>query len=184
MFGYSDKPVTSSFELNFTVYLPESDIVARGSTVGSVSLEEELSTVVKSKDARYYLMAGTAKEPGARGGDIYLVKYSDYFDLALLNKRITLGRNLVCIDAAFTPGSDYLILANEIGPDSKDNIVIVKADSHGEKIWTRSFGTDEGDDTAAAIEALPDGRVAVVGTMELETNKKLALIVVDNQGGL
>jgi hypothetical protein len=129
-------------------------------------------------------MAGTAKEPGAAGGDIYLVKYSDYFDLALMNKRIQLGRNLVCIDAAFTSGSDYLVVANEIGADSRDNIVIVKADYYGEQMWTRSFGTDEGHDSAAAIEALPDGRIAVVGTIELETNKKLALIVLDNRGGL
>lgn len=184
MFGYSDKPVTSSYEMNYTVYLPESSINAQGATAGSVTLDEELCAVVRSEDARYFLMAGTAKEPGAAGGDIYLVKYSDYFDLALLNKRIPLGMNLVCVDAAFTSGSDYLIVANEIGPESKDDIVIVKADRHGEKMWTRSFGTDEGDDTAAAIEALPDGRIAVVGTIDLETNKKLALIVLDNRGGL
>jgi hypothetical protein len=184
MFGYSDKPVEESFELNYTVYLPESGIVAAGSTAGSASLEEELSSVVKSDDGKFFLMAGTAKEPGAMGGDIYLVKYGDHFDLATLNKRITLNRSLVCVDADFSSGSDYLVVANEIGVDNHQNIVIVKVDHRGEKIWTSSFGTVAGDDTAAAIERLPDGRIAVVGTIELETNKKLALIVLNNRGGL
>ena len=40
----------------------------------------------------------------------------------------------------------------------------------------------EGDDTAGGVESLPDGRIAVVGTIQLETQRKMALIVTNPNG--
>ena len=48
--------------------------------------------------------------------------------------------------------------------------------------WSASFGSLEGDDTAGGVESLPDGRIAVVGTIQLETQRKMALIVTNPNG--
>jgi hypothetical protein len=40
----------------------------------------------------------------------------------------------------------------------------------------------EGEDTAGGVEVLPDGRIAVVGTIQLETQKKMVLIVTSANG--
>jgi hypothetical protein len=184
VFGFSNKPVAESFDMNYTYYIPQSSVFAEGWSIGSAAFTEQLASVKRSDPGTSFLMAGTVTSDANIAGDIYLVKYGSSFDIASLNKVVELNRDVVCVDAAFARSSNYLVLANEYLGNDLRNILVAKLDYRGEPIWTRSFGTETGDDTGAAVAVLPDGRIAILGTMELETNKKMALIVLNQQGGL
>ena len=184
VFGYSDKPVDGGFDVNYTYYLPESAIVGGSGYAGTSERSEELAHVCQSSDGNFFLMSGTSKVPGAAMGEIYLVKYGSSFEVRSLNRLLDLGNNLVCVGADYTKSTDYLVLANEVQSNDVRDILLAKVNYRGDVLWKRSFGTEGGDDHSGAVASLPDGRIAVVGTMDLATNKKLALIILNKSGGL
>jgi hypothetical protein len=92
-----------------------------------------------------------------------------------------LNRNLECV-SAHDAASGYYLLSNEQAEGAFRDISLVKVSRFGDFEWSRNFGTREGDDTAAAVAVLPDGRIAIVATMELQTKRKVALIMVNGNG--
>jgi hypothetical protein len=93
-----------------------------------------------------------------------------------------LGRRIEGIAAANATPDGYFVIANEVRENNKKDIFLVRVERDGAVSWSRSFGSLEGDDNAGGIEALPDGRIAVVGTIQLETQRKMALIVTNANG--
>ncbi|HYF70002.1 MAG TPA: hypothetical protein VD884_17795 [Ohtaekwangia sp.] len=190
VFGFSDKPLPTEasdglFELNYTYDAPEYGIpTATGDIVGTPSEEELLATVIQTTSPNGFLLAGTSRTPGNSSGDIYLVEYNSSFEVKNLDVKIDLGRSLECVAADNTPSSGYYILGNETTLSGLKDLALIKVSYDGQAEWIRNFGTAQGEDTSAAIATLPDGRIAIVGTMELATNKKLALVVLNNRGGL
>jgi hypothetical protein len=183
LFSYTDRPfLTDGFGYNFSF-----DVLNSGTPVGKlIGLESEqelLSTVVKVPflHGGGYLMAGTAKPTMNAPGELYLVKYDDDFQQKALDVRLSLAGNLECISADDGP-SGYYLLANEQNEGASRDITLVSVDRDGNEIWTRKFGTREGDDASASVVSLPDGRIAVAATIELETKRKVALIVVKSNG--
>jgi hypothetical protein len=73
-------------------------------------------------------------------------------------------------------------LANEIKDNNKRDIFLLRLTFNGSVMGSLSFGSLEGDDSAGAVRAHPDGRIAVFGTMELETQKKMVLIMLSPNG--
>ena len=59
---------------------------------------------------------------------------------------------------------------------------MLRVERDGAVTWSNNFGSLEGEDTAGGVEALPDGRIAVIGTVQLETQRKLVLIVTGPNG--
>ena len=80
--------------------------------------------------------------------------------------------------AAVAPSGSMYLLGNIIQDNNKRDVVLIKVDTDGNNESHRSFGALEGDDIAAAVSVLPDGRIAVVATIELETQKKIALFIL------
>jgi len=184
LFGYSDRPYNSDkFTLKYTY-----DILASGVPVGKVvgadSEENILSMAIETPSApgAGFLMAGTSKTSGANG-EIFLVKINSTLDIRTFERKLELGKNMQSVAVANST-EGYYVLANEIIEDGRRNINLVKTGVDGVEEWTKSYGTAEGDDEAAAVAMLPDGRIAIVGTMELQTKKKLALIVLNSNGDL
>lgn len=80
----------------------------------------------------------------------------------------------------------YLIVGNE-GEEGAKNIWLSKVDDTGVLLWSASFGSNStrNDDLAGAVAELPDGRIVVLGTVNLNvTNIKMALFKLNGHGEL
>jgi hypothetical protein len=183
LFSYTDRPyVSDAFGYNFSF-----DILNEGTPVGkligSETDQEVLSTVLKVPflSGGGFLMAGTTRAAVDGPGRLYLVKYDEEFQQKALDIRISLEKNLECKSAA-NASSGYYLLADEQVEGSFRDVILIKVTREGDVEWTQSFGTQGGDDSSAAISTLPDGRIVVAASMELETKKKIALIVLNSTG--
>lgn len=81
-------------------------------------------------------------------------------------------------------GDGYFVVANEIELDNSRNIWISSVDEAGNVLWSSSFGAKENDDRSGGVAELPNGRVLVLGTMNLENQDKIALINLSRNGRL
>jgi hypothetical protein len=78
----------------------------------------------------------------------------------------------------------YLVLGTE-QRESETNIWLTKVDLNGNEVWSRTFGSDAGNDNGASVLELPDGRIFLLGTVELENNQsKIALLKLNSNGQL
>ncbi len=100
-----------------------------------------------------------------------------------MDRKIPIGARIEGISAANASPDGYFVLANEIRENNKRDIYLLRVERDGAVSWTASFGSLDGEDTAGGIEVLSDGRIAVVGTIQLETQKKIALIITNPNGG-
>lgn len=99
---------------------------------------------------------------------------------------IRLGANVRGVSAAASKVGQYgfLLLGNEVRSGGF-NLWLSKIDQSGKVLWSTSFGSENQDDMAAAVAELPDGKVVVLGTMELADNQfKMAFIKLNRQGRL
>lgn len=79
----------------------------------------------------------------------------------------------------------FLIAGNDLQQLGTRNIWLTKIDFSGKELWSVSFGSDQGNDEAGAVAELPDGKILVLGTVELGDNrKKLTLIKLNSKGQL
>jgi hypothetical protein len=92
------------------------------------------------------------------------------------------GTRLEGVSAATSETGYFFILANKILDNSKHDISLIKLEGGGNIIGETSFGTTEGDDTGGSVSMLPGGRVGLLGTMELETQRKMVLVVMSPDG--
>lgn len=183
LFGYSDRPnLQNTFRFNF-YYDRIIDGTAVGSIVGSETEEEVLSCVIKTppQNGEGYLMVGTSRTGASSPSDIYLVKYNNSFVYKSLDSKISIGVSATAVSADNAPDG-YYILANGMASGQLNDIILIKLSPNGDQQWIRSFGAIDAEDTGAAVAGLPDGRIAVVGTIQLQTRKKLALIVLNGNG--
>lgn len=183
LFSYTDRPFrTDVFGFNFSYDIISSGVPI-GNLIGSEEDREVLSSVIRTPLilGEGFLMAGTSMSGSSAYGNIYLVKFNSSFEYKSLDKKIDLGRSVECIYAAVAPAGYYL-LSNEVVDASVKNILLTKVTANGEVEWTKSFGSPDAEDTGSAIQTLPDGRIAIVGTMQLKTRRKMALIVVNRNG--
>ena len=80
----------------------------------------------------------------------------------------------------------YLLLGNEIQDDGSNNIWLSKIEQgSGSILWSASFGSDEENDTGAAVYQYPDGRIILLGTIGLINNQtKMVLMKLNSTGQL
>lgn len=106
---------------------------------------------------------------------------------ATLYNTVSLQRNIRGVAAASSVVGEtgYLVLGNEIRGSNFSNIWISKIDQGGGVRWSSTFGSEAQNDTGAAVVQLPDGKIVILGTMELADNQsKMALIKLNAQGQL
>jgi hypothetical protein len=97
------------------------------------------------------------------------------------------AKNLEAVSAAaaYRRSQGFLILANETSSDGRQNIWLSKLDLNGSVKWSRAFGSAEEDDYAAAVMELGDGRILLLGTVNLINGQsKLTLLKLNEQGQL
>ncbi len=188
VFGDSDRPPTQTGEYKraFEVISINKDgIQGLQANSGDDSELQTLAGVVLTPPSLQegYLMVGTTFPPSnSSASNVYITQYTKELDARRIDKTIEIpGKRLAGISAAASQESFY-ILANEIRENNNRDIALIKLAGDGSTIGATSFGTLEGDDTAGAVYVLPDGRIAVYGTMQLETQKKMVLIVLSQNG--
>ncbi len=82
-------------------------------------------------------------------------------------------------------GGRYLILSNEKHPTGTTNLWLSKVDIDGRLNWSASFGSITKNDFSGTVRELDNGKIVILGTVELESqNSKMALIKVNANGEL
>lgn len=131
-----------------------------------------------------YLIVGTTSSGGS--SDLYLTRFNKPQNpnaiASSLDAKIPLGRRLEGVAAANATPDGFFVLANEIKENNRRDISLLRVQRDGAVSWSKTFGSLEGEDTGGAVEVLADGRVAVAGTIQLETQKKIVLIVTNPNG--
>ncbi|MBL0744321.1 hypothetical protein [Chryseolinea lacunae] len=191
VFGYSDRP---EFE-GTGVFVPKFEVIVvnvngnqsiRRTTGQNGDVTKAAQAIkVPAVQGDGFFMIGTSIN--GSGSDIFITKYSK--DLSELSPSPALklpeGAPMEGVAAAAAVAEDgYFLLANQTQNNSNNtNIFLSHIRRDGSKIWSTTFGSEEGNDKAGAVAALRGGRIAVLGTIDLETQRKMALIIVTKTGG-
>lgn len=159
-----------------------------------VAGNDEILSAVCPAFPNGYFMVGTYTN-GATTSDMYVARLIE--DGGVLKKsqegmRIVLSRpdgqsrqirpTAVC--QSFIDGPGYLVLGNEDDRGVR-NIWLTKLTDSGAERWSASFGALGGnDDTGGKVAELPDGRIIILGTVNLgdENIKKMALFKLNRNG--
>jgi len=139
-----------------------------------------------------FFLAGTAVNQNQ--GSFHIAKLRStftgdpQFDKTLdinIDNAATVQLSAVSCTASVAGAQGYLVLGNQTRGNGTSNIWISKVDLNGKPTWSATFGSEDENDTAAAIAELPDGRILVLGTMGLADNQaKMTLIKVNSVGQL
>ena len=194
LLGYSDrlsrdvvhKSRFEAFSLNDFFVAPGQRVVVDADGESQVA-----ASVIETFGSPGYLMVGT-NYVNSLSSNIFLVSYynplglitsgSDKSPLTQFQNQYLLNRRLEGVSLAAAEPGDLFVLANEIKDNNNRDIFLLRLTLNGSIVGSLSFGSLEGDDSAGAVRAHPDGRIAVFGTMELETQKKMVLIMLSPGG--
>lgn len=187
-FSYSDKlsddqvPPDNTYEANFNVFTLSGTggFTPAGSYAGTKTNDEVLKAVCRMPGG-FYEIGTTSKLSATNAGQLYFAKRTT--DLALIEEGTVQGitGNFVAVAAAYSSSDGFLIVANDIGATGS-TIRLIKTDLSNTAKWSASFGSSSKANKAASVAELSDGRILVLGTIELETQRKMALIKVNPEG--
>jgi hypothetical protein len=187
-FSYSDKlsddqnPSDNTYESNFNVFelTGTGGFIPAGSYAGGKIDDEVLKSVCRIPGG-FYEIGTTSKLSVTTSGQLYFAKRTS--DLALIEEGPIQGitGNFVAAAVTYSSSEGLLIAANEMGATGS-TIRLIRTDLDNSAEWSVSFGSSSKTNIAATVAELPDGRILVLGTIELETQKKMALIKVNPQG--
>jgi hypothetical protein len=83
------------------------------------------------------------------------------------------------VPSVFSEG--FLLLANE-KTTAGTTIRLIKTNLNSEAQWSVNMGSFDQNSVGASVSELPDGRILVLGTIDLETQTKIGLMKVNSQG--
>jgi hypothetical protein len=96
--------------------------------------------------------------------------------------------NTLAEAVAITPSGDmnFLVLFNSVNDAGNRNIHLMKItsslDENSQTFPRIAFGSPNNDDTGSAVAELPNGDIAILGTMNLTNQKKMTLIKIRANG--
>ena len=191
IFGDSDRPASqsSTYKRAFEVLgidefgSPNGIRKVSGNDIAQETQVASTAIAVESGLLEGYLMVGTTYASNGVGSRVYITQY----DKTLNNKRLDFplsnnGVPMEGISAAVGGADDFYILANETQQNNMRDVVLLKLATDGSVIGSMQFGTFEGEDVAGAVKVLPDRRVVVTSTIELQTQSKIALMIISPDG--
>jgi len=100
------------------------------------------------------------------------------FDQNVLGNKQLIG---VSASPSVTVPQGYLVVSNEINETGQRNILLSKVNQSGDEVWSTTFGSSR-NDTAAAVAELPDGKILILCTIQLDIQTKIALMKVNSKG--
>ncbi|RAV97988.1 hypothetical protein [Pseudochryseolinea flava] len=150
---------------------------------GTNDRDEILKHVIKDPFTNGYFELGTSCDMPTPYGNLYFARRTGGF--AIINQGVVNGLvgNYTAAGVAPCLHTDdgYLVVANQIQL-AGTNIKLVKLDQNCTYQWDVSFGSASKQNVGVGVAELPDGRIVVLGTIELETQKKIALMKINPQG--
>ena len=157
---------TWSFGIGIDMYAVKTD--SNGNPVWSKTYggtnEESGSSVRELPDGSFIMCGGTSSF-GATGSDVWLVKTDSSGDM-LWTKRYGGGDQDICISVLQTSDKGFIIAAHKNSAKSdRGDIWIIKTDSLGDSLWTRTYGGTFRDLPNDMI-ITSDGGLAVIGYTE------------------
>jgi hypothetical protein len=186
LFGDSDRPFDGSYNRSFEAIGIDlfGNAIGVRQVAGFANQTEICNAALRTTGGLQegYLMVGTTSPANNSTSDIFLVQFDRTLSIKRLALRLDLGLRLEGISAAVGNADDFYVLANQTTANNMRDIVLLKLASDGTLIGAQTFGTLEGDDLAGSVSVLPDRRVAVFGTIELETQSKMALMIMSPEG--
>ncbi|MGC3946953.1 MAG: hypothetical protein QM762_20955 [Chryseolinea sp.] len=187
-FGDSDRPFNVNnpeYRRTFEVFPWDASfvsgrVVQTGQSPETQIAGEAIEMPIASQ--RGYLLVGSTGQEVSR--KIFVVQYMDSRPnvTVRLSTIIPTPRSAEGVSAAYGEQDAMFVLADEKQDNNNHDIYLAKLESDGAFGGEMRFGSVEGDDTAAAVRVLPDQRVAIFGTIELETQKKMMLTLISPRG--
>lgn len=187
-FGDSDRP----FSPESAVYRQTLEVVAtdpyfmqRGwLQSGPNSARQFASEAIEMPVAgtRGYLMVGSNLSGSTYS--MFVVQYNRTSEMPAVRftKEIRTDRSVEGVSAAYGSDGIMYVLGDEQHDNGTHDMYLAKLDSDGEVLGNMRFGSSEGNDLSGSVRVLPDQRVAVFGTMQLETQTKFVLTLISPYG--
>jgi hypothetical protein len=157
--------------------------------------DEKLSdcSISPAQSGAGYRLSGISKS--SSGTKIYMVQLqqqlsfvkSDFFNPTKLGDEIDLGNSsLQTTHNSSSPLAGSYITSEKLNGTSTD-IFLTKRDNRGGEVFSQVFG-GIGDDLSGSVMELPDGRIAMIGTMTLggvvNGQKKIVFMKLNPEGRL
>jgi hypothetical protein len=195
-FTYSDglRPADVVYESNFNVWRFNGSGVSFGEVFfsGEESRQERLASVIQVPAALgggYYELGTSAINNGIvvnpdAWGNFYFCRRNSTREL--ISEGIVTGLTgtfLAHVVAPAVYSRGFLLLGHE-QTTLGSTIRLVQVDQSSVPRWSTTFGAFDKNSRGAAVAELPDGRILVLGTIELETQRKIALFKLNAKGEL
>lgn len=197
LFGYSDAltgTIQSSsedqeYENNlWCVSLDENGISSADDFVGDPVKAEIMGETIKANGSGFISVGTQTSSPTGQKNMVLTTSDVDGTGLKFTSQIVSVKESRSLEAVSVTPsvvGGRYLILSNEISATGSTNIWLSKVDIEGNVIWSVSFGSVTKSDFGGTVQELPDGKIVILGTIELESqNSKMALIKLNSEGEL
>ncbi len=189
-FGYSDDlEVSNDFENNFLgISITENEIPSFATYAGSPDFGERMKQTIEANGSGF-ISLGTQQVSPSQNRLVIARSETGSNGLRFISnsfKVIEGERNLAAVAVTQSPaGGRYLILSNETHPTGTTNLWLSKVGIEGEVYWSASFGSITKNDFAGTVRELDNGKIVILGTVELESqNSKMTLIKVNAKGEL
>lgn len=189
MFGYSDAAINATDESNFNAYrITNNGLINRIVESSGDNLRNEVlgfaCKVPNELGGGFYEFGTSSTTTTPVTGNLYFTRRSNTLT-TIASGVITVGDGSFTAVAA-TPSlflDGFILLANQ-KTNAGTTMRLMKVNLESEEVWSANFGAFDRDSGGAGLHELPDGRIVMFGTIELETQKKMALIKVNPNGEL
>ncbi|MEO7988889.1 MAG: hypothetical protein ABI663_05065 [Chryseolinea sp.] len=188
LFGYSDALSVGDtrYENNFwSSSLNENGFNSFDSYSGDTSKIEIMSQTIKANGSGF-ISVGTQTSATNQHSIILVTSEAGGNGLRFSSQPVVVreSKNLEAVSITQSiAGGRYLVVSNETNLAGTTNIWLSKVGSDGEVFLSASFGSATRSDLAGTVRELSDGKIVILGTVELDSqNSKMTLIKLNANG--
>lgn len=141
------------------------------------SFNQFMSSANSTFDDGAVMVGSTISDDGS--GQLYISRIRNSF-LLVFEDQLSTVENTFGKDIIESSFGGLLVAADQAAGTTND-IFLARLNSQGSIIWSKTFGgLDE--DNVSTVRELPDGSIILLGTVELESQSKIALIKINSEG--
>ena len=156
----------------------EGQVVWSHSYGGSQGLDE--AHHIKQTNDGGYIISGSTESYGFGGSDIWLIK-SGPNGLIEWNTYIGTEHNEKGAQVIQTEDGGYLLIGNLVNQQEQDSdLWLIKTNSQGDSIWTKSYGGD-GDEFGSDIVKIENNGYILLGSTTSYGNGDLDILLLNHQ---
>jgi len=93
----------------------------------------------------------------------------------------TLRLDGVSAAPSYTAPEGYLVVANQTDDKEQTRILLTKVNQSGDELWSAEYGANK-NDLAASVAELPNGKIVVLCTIQMDVQTKMALLKLNSNG--